>query len=74
MGRMAIKPKGKDATDMVAANDLLALFERMARERWAYQWGAAREGWAAYRQALRDVPQQEEFPDRIACPQMPENQ
>ncbi|HIR47916.1 MAG TPA: hypothetical protein IAB89_09730 [Candidatus Caccousia avicola] len=29
---------------------------------------------AAYRQALRDVPQQEGFPDRVKWPQMPENQ
>lgn len=35
---------------------------------------AARAAWAAYRQALRDVPQQEGFPETIEWPQMPENQ
>lgn len=29
---------------MVSKDDLLDLFERMAREHWAYEWGAAREG------------------------------
>ena len=29
---------------MVSKDDLLDLFERMARENWAYAWGAAREG------------------------------
>lgn len=29
---------------MIERDDLLNLFERMARERWAYEWGAAREG------------------------------
>ncbi|MDD6076829.1 MAG: SH3 domain-containing protein, partial [Clostridiales bacterium] len=28
----------------IRATDLIDLFERMARERWAYEWGAAREG------------------------------
>lgn len=27
--------------------------------------------WATYRQALRDVPQQEGFPDNIEWPEMP---
>ena len=27
--------------------------------------------WATYRQALRDVPQQEGFPDNITWPEMP---
>ena len=29
---------------MIKKDDLLDLFERMARENWAYAWGAAREG------------------------------
>lgn len=29
---------------MIKKDDLIDIFERMARERWAYQWGAAREG------------------------------
>lgn len=29
---------------MIKKSDLLNLFERMLRERWAYEWGAAREG------------------------------
>lgn len=29
---------------MIKRDDLLNLFERMLRERWDYQWGAAREG------------------------------
>lgn len=28
----------------IRADDLIDLFERMAREHWAYEWGAAREG------------------------------
>ena len=31
---------------MIKKDDLLDLFERMARENWAYAWGAAREGCA----------------------------
>ena len=30
------------------------------------------DGWAAYRQALRDVPEQPGFPDNIDWPQKPE--
>ena len=33
---------------------------------------AARAAWAAYRQALRDVPQQEGFPETIEWPQAPD--
>ena len=33
---------------------------------------ASRAAWAAYRQALRDVPQQEGFPDAIEWPQAPD--
>ena len=29
---------------MIKCNDLLTLFERMAREHWTYEWGASREG------------------------------
>ena len=29
---------------MIQSESLLSLFERMLRERWAYEWGAAREG------------------------------
>lgn len=32
----------------------------------------SRAAWAAYRQALRDVPQQEGFPDRVEWPQAPD--
>ena len=28
----------------IRANDLIDVFERMAREHWSYEWGAAREG------------------------------
>ena len=31
----------------------------------------AREQWRAYRQALRDIPQQERFPDNIEWPVKP---
>ena len=34
---------------------------------------AAREQWRAYRQALRDIPQQEGFPDNIEWPQKPKD-
>ena len=33
----------------------------------------AREQWRAYRQALRDIPQQEGFPDNIEWPQKPKD-
>ena len=32
---------------------------------------ATRESYRAYRQALRDIPQQEEFPDTITWPELP---
>lgn len=32
-----------------------------------------REDWAEYRQALRDVPQQSNFPDKIVWPTEPSN-
>jgi predicted metal-binding protein len=32
---------------------------------------ATREAWAAYRQALRDVPQQVNFPDAVVWPEKP---
>ena len=35
---------------------------------------AARAAWAAYRQALRDVPQQEGFPETIEWPQAPDGE
>ena len=28
----------------IKASDLIAMFEKMEREHWAYEWGAAREG------------------------------
>ena len=28
----------------IKVSALIAVFERMAREHWAYEWGAAREG------------------------------
>lgn len=34
---------------------------------------AAREQWRAYRQALRDIPQQEGFPDNIVWPEKPKD-
>ena len=34
---------------------------------------AAREQWRTYRQALRDIPQQEGFPDNIEWPQKPKD-
>ena len=29
---------------IIQANDLIALFKRMAREHWRYEWGKAKEG------------------------------
>ena len=29
---------------IIQANDLIALFKRMAREHWHYEWGKAKEG------------------------------
>ena len=53
--------------DLLAAADLVVL-----PDRWAAMSPEQQTAWAAYRQALRDIPTQEGFPFDIEWPQKPE--
>jgi hypothetical protein len=41
-------------------------------DRWAAMTTEQQSAWAAYRQALRDIPQQDDFPDTVVWPTQPE--
>lgn len=59
--------KRQERDNLLAASDVMVL-----PDRWAALSAEKQQAWSAYRQALRDVPQQPGFPENVTWPIKPE--
>lgn len=59
--------KRQERDSLLLASDVMVL-----PDRWAALSAEKQQAWSAYRQALRDVPQQPGFPENVTWPVKPE--